>query len=226
MSAALLVPIVLGPVAGSALLIGALLSYARWQRTGDALALIVSSFAVGLGGLARQELFVVGWALAALVWLTPVPPARRPSADEAEHRGASEGSPRASVGKGPAFAIAYAAAVTGVLGLRLVIALVTGDVGGSVGATQDPLAALFRRSSTDAIVVVAPALALVAIAAVSRRAVASAVAIATVAAVAIVAAIATGASLTLDAVVPLVPLSALLLVQLIAAYPVRRVSTR
>lgn len=208
MSGTALVPILLGPVAGSALLIGALLSYARWQRTGNPLALIVSSFAVGMGGLARQELFVVGWALALFTLLGP---RVRPDGRRDER---------------PAFAIAYAAAVTGVLGLWLVIALVTGDIGGSVGSTQDPPPGPFRRSLTDAIVVLVPALALAAIAAWARRAVASAVAVVTVAAVAIVAAIVTGASLALDAILPLVPLSALLLVQLIAAYAVQRVSMR
>lgn len=89
-----------------ALVVGALLAYVRWQRSGDLLALLTSAFAAGLAGLARAELFVVAAVLALAVALAPLPAAHRASAKREQHA---------------AFAIAYAAAVLGVLGLWLIV---------------------------------------------------------------------------------------------------------
>lgn len=192
-----------GTLMGSALLVGALLWYGRWQRTGDALSLVASSFAIGLAGLARYELFIVGWALAVL---TLVGPRSRPE-DARDER--------------PAFATAYAAAVTGVLGLWLVTALVTtGEILGFVGPTQ-PLVAPARRVAVEALLVMVPVLALALVAAASRRGTAVAVAAGTIAAWAAVAAIAGDSWLALDAVIPLIPLGALLASELLT-YAVRR----
>lgn len=103
---------ILGAAAGAALLIGALLAYVRWWRTGDMLALLVSAFAAGLAGLARPELFVIGWALAALVVLSPLPAARQARAKKEQRS---------------AFAMAYVAAVGGVFGLWLIVTFIAGS---------------------------------------------------------------------------------------------------
>jgi hypothetical protein len=92
---------------GLALVLAALLAYVRWQRSGDLLALLTSAFASGLAGLARAELFAVGGALTLVVALAPLPAVRRAKAKREQHA---------------AFAIAYAAAVFGVLGLWLILA--------------------------------------------------------------------------------------------------------
>lgn len=197
-----LAPGISGPLVASALLIAALLAYARWQRTGDALALVTSSFAVGLAGLARHDLFIVGGALAVL---TLVGPRARPEEARDER---------------PAFAIAYAAAVAGVLGLWLVTAVViTGDVLGLVAPSQPP-ATPARRIAVEALVVMVPVLVLALVAVVSRRGFAAAVAAGTLAAWATVAAIVSDTWLALDAVIPLVPLGALLAAELLT-YAVR-----
>jgi hypothetical protein len=107
------VGLISGPLAAVALFAGAALAYARWQRRGDPLALISSAFAVGIGGVARYDLFVVGLAMSAFVLIAPVPAAR----------GASAGRGRRDAR--PAYATAHAAAVTGVLGLWLLVAVVT-----------------------------------------------------------------------------------------------------
>lgn len=191
-----------GPLLGSALLVAALFAYARWQRTGDALALVASSFAVGLAGLARYDLFIVGGALAVF---TLVGPRARPEEARDER---------------PAFAIAYGAAVTGVLGLWLVTAAVTtGDVFGLIAPSQPPATPL-RRIAVEALVVMVPVLVLALVAAVSRRGIATAVAAGTLAAWAAAAAIVSDTWLALDAVIPLVPLGALLAAELVT-YAVR-----
>lgn len=102
-----LLPVLAGLGIGLALAVGAVLSYIRWQRSGDLLALLTSAFASGLAGLARAELFLVGAALALAVVIAPLPAARRASTKREQHA---------------AFAMAYAAAVFGVFGLWLILA--------------------------------------------------------------------------------------------------------
>lgn len=102
-----LIPVLAGPAIGLALVVGAVLAYVRWQRSGDLLALLTSAFAAGLAGLARAEFFVVGAALALAVALAPLPAARRASTKREQHA---------------AFAIAYAAGLFGVFGLWLIFA--------------------------------------------------------------------------------------------------------
>jgi hypothetical protein len=115
-----LAPVIPGLLAGVALLLGAVLAYVRWQRTGDTLALLTSAFAAGLAGLARPELFVPGWALVALVAFAPLPEARRARAKKEQRS---------------AFVMAYAAAVAGVFGLWLLVefALPSDVFGGRAG---------------------------------------------------------------------------------------------
>jgi hypothetical protein len=187
-------------ILASALLVVALRHHRSWQRTGDALFAIVSAFAVALGGLARYDILVVGAAVAAFILVAP----RARPAEPRDER--------------PAFAIAYASAIGGALGLWIVVNWsISGDplafIGRSLAAVAAPPSA---QPPLDALVVAIPALGLAGIAAAMRRAPATALATGMVAGVAGLTAIVSGSPLSLDAVVPLVPLSALLVGEMVA----------
>lgn len=210
-----------GGVIATALLVASLRLFRSWQRSGETRPLLVSAFALALAGLARYQFFVVGFAIAALVWLGPsVLPGRADRGqDEVEHPLPREGSPRARVGmdERPAFAIAYAAAVGGVLGLWLVGAgLFTGDPLSFVAASAAALGAPPTPGAPlHVLVVMLPALVLAAVAAFRRRALAPALGVGVVCAAALAASAVSGSRISLDAVVPLVPLTALLIGELL-----------
>lgn len=179
-----------GTVVGSALMVLGLAAYERWQRSGDILPLAGSSFAMGAAGLARYDAFLVGLALAGLI-----------------ARGSSGERGR------PAVAIGYATAVVGVLGLWVVVSgLAAGDVLAFLGRARD---ASLPPPTSDlplpALLVLVPAAAIAGVALAVRRGGAPAVATLVVALAAVLAAIVSGSALSLDAVVPLVPLAALVL---------------
>ena len=189
-----------GSVVASALLVAALRLHRRWQATGEALAVLASAFAMALAALARYDLAVVGCAVSVLI---AVGPRARPQ-DPRDER--------------PAFAIAYAAAILGTLGLWLVT---TGLVAG------DPLAFVARASEAVAappasqppyhvLLVVLPALAAAIVALATRRATGTVLATAVVTGCAVAASVVSGSPLSLDAVVPLVPLTALLAGEIVA----------
>ncbi len=191
-----------GTVLASALLVAALRLHRRWQGSGEAVAILASSFAMALGGLARYDFFLVGWAVALLVL-----------------RG-SRARPKDPRDERPAFSVAYAAAVTGTLGLWLVtVGTVTGDPLAFIGASRDALAAPSSSNApVHALVVIVPALLLAALAAVLRRGQAATVSMAVITSAAVGASIVSGSPLSLDAVLPLVPLSALLAGEIVAAH--------
>ncbi len=185
-----------GSVVAAALLILGLRLYGQWRRTADVLALAGSSFVIAFAGLARYDAFVVGLALAAMIALRP------------RGIGEDEGA--------TALAIAYAAAVVGVLGLWAVVsALVTGDPLAFVARSR---AAFAPPPASDppihVLLVLVPAVALASVALMARRPSAATVALMVTASAAVVASIVSGAVLSLDAVVPLVPLGTMVLGEL------------
>lgn len=187
-----------GSVLAAALLIGGLRMYRRWERSGDALFLLVSAFAIAAAGLARYDMLLVGAGLAVLIF---VGPRARP------------GEPR---DERPAFAVAYAAAVAGVLGLWLVVNWsISGDplafIRGSFVALHSP-----PRVPLGAFIVAIPAVIAAVLALALRRATATALATAVVTSTALFASAVSVSPLSLDAVLPLTPLTALLIGEIAA----------
>ncbi len=194
-----------GTVLASALLIAALRLFRRWQRSGEALAILASAFALALAGLARYDLFVVGAVLALAVWRGP-----RARTDDRDER--------------PAFAIAYAAAVAGALGLWLVtVGLITGDptafVARSLAAVAAPPLAV---PPLHVAIVAACGLAAGAAATLLGRGLAASAAVVTILGAAAFTAVVSGSPPSLDAVLPAVPLTALLVGEAAAARPALR----
>ncbi|MDE3111889.1 MAG: hypothetical protein KGN00_06140 [Chloroflexota bacterium] len=189
-----------GSVVAAALLVAALRLYRRWQVTGEALPMIASAFAMALASLARYDLAVVGCGLAVLVAL-----GRRARPQE----------PR---DERPAFAVAYAAAVLGSLGVWLVTTgLVVGDPLAFVVRAFDAVAAPPSAAPPlHVLLVIVPAVAAAAAAAAMRRASATVLSTALVAVAAVVTSATSGSPLSLDAVVPLVPLTGLLVGEIVA----------
>lgn len=183
-----------GSVVAAALLVAALRLYRRWQTTGDALSVLASAFAMALAALARYDLAVVGCAVAALIAFGPRARAQEPRDERA------------------AFAVAYAAAVLGALGLWLVTTgLVVGDPLAFVARSFDAVAAPpSGRVPLHVLLVMVPALAAAGVAAATRRGTVTVLATCLVSACAIVASVVSGSPLSLDGVVPLVPLTGLL----------------
>lgn len=185
-----------GSVLGAALVVLGLRLYGRWRRSGDVLAAAGSSFVVGCAGLARYDAFLVGLAIAGLIAVGP--------------RIGRTGDAR------PAFAIAYATGVVGVLALWLVVSgVVTGAALGFISrARVATLPPATQDAPLHALLIVVPAVALAIVALSARVFSAPAVATLVVAAAAIAASIVSGSLLSVDAVVPLVPLAALILGEL------------
>lgn len=179
-----------GSVVGAALLVLGLGAYERWRRSGDILPLAGSSFAMGAAGLARYDAFVVGLALAGLI----------------------AAGPRGERGR-PAVAIGYATGVVGTLGLWIVVSgLASGDILAFIGGAREAsLPPPTSELPVHALLVLVPAAAIAGVALALRRGGAPAVATLVVALAAVLAAIVSGSALSLDAVVPLVPLAALVL---------------
>ncbi len=182
-----------GSVLAACLLVGGLRLYERWRRTGAVLALAGSSFVVAFAGFARYDAFVVGLAVAGLI------------AVGVRIGGATDAR--------PAFAIAYAAGVVGVLGLWLVVSgVVTGDALGFIArasiASTPPAT---RDAPVHALLVLVPAVALAVASLAARSHGVAAVATLVVGTAAAASSVASGSLLSIDAVVPLVPLAALVL---------------
>lgn len=190
-----------GSVLAAALLVAALRLQRRWQGTGDVLALIASSFAIALAGLARYDLFIGGWAIALLV-------ARGPRVD-----------PDGPRDERFAFGVAYAAAVTGALGLWVVTTgAFTGDVLAFIaGSNAVQAAPPSAQPPLHALLIMIPALATAAVAALMRRGTAAATVVLAVSASTLGASIVSVSPLSLDAVVPLIPVTALLVGEIVAA---------
>lgn len=190
-------------VVATALLIGGLRLYARWRRTGEALAILASAFAVALAGLARYDLVAVGCAIALLVAFGP---RARPDEPRDER---------------VAFSVAYAAAVLGVFAVWLIVnGLTIGDPLGFVARSAVAVAAPpSARVPLHALAIVVPAIVLAALAAAMRRGTVLALTVAVVAVAAVMASAVSGSPLSLDAVLPLVPLSGLLLGEVVSGRP-------
>lgn len=194
-----------GTAVAAALLILGLRLYDRWRRTADPLALAGSSFVVGIAGLARYDFFVVGLALAAVMTMV--------------RRTARTGDGATAQG------IAYGAGVIGPLGLWLVSSGIgSGDALGFIArAREATLAGPSADLPAPALLVLVPSVALSALALLGGYRGGAVVASIVVAACATVASILSATMLSLDAVVPLVPLSVLVLGEIAAT---RRVGAK